>query len=285
MAAFAFLNLSSLQLLQTKYISNYCKVPYLVINHLHRSKLDANREIGEAAQGNAVAEAAWTHFHTFINDAQLDLQTRFGTSIVKSSTGSSITGIRGLFFDMHGYAGWDWDPNDGGSFIQWGYRFSTSSLEYCPLDSRSKYIIGTMTHGRWVEGHSYECLVRGSGSLGSRVMNLLNETGGLLPNSICGHGLPSELYPSVEDVTNDPTYCSESPSDDCHYYSGGYDVDVHERMNWQDENNLSGNHMNTVQAELPRCIRFGDSTVHDTFADKLSIALMSFCRDLYGPMP
>lgn len=279
------------ELLQTKFISNFCKVPYLVINHLHRSKLDANREIGEAAQGNAIAEEAWTNFHTFINRAQLDLRARFGTSTVttsrrnsKASKRSGKTGINALLFDMHGYGGWDWDPNNGGPFIQWGYRFSTTSLEYCPLDSRSKYSIGTMTHGRWIPGNSYECLVRGPGSLGSRVADLLDETGGLVPDTICGHGLPSEQYPSPETTANDPAFCSESPNDDCHYYSGGFDVNVHERMNWQDEDNLSGDHMNTVQAELPRCIRFGTSSVRETFADKLSVAVMSFCRDLYGPM-
>lgn len=270
--------------MQTKFISNYCKIPYLVINHLHRSKLDANREIGEAAQGNAIAEDAWTSFHTFINDAQVEIKNRFGTSTVTSSTNSNKKGIKGLLFDMHGYAGWDWDPTDGSPFIQWGYRFSASSLEYCPLDSRSQYSIGTMTHGRWVDGHSYECLIRGPGSLGSRVMRLLNSIGGLVPNSICGHGIPSDAYPSPETLRNDPTFCDESPSSNCHYYSGGFDVKVHERMVWQDEDDLSGDHMNAVQAELPRCIRFGSDDVHEAFADKLSIAMMSFCRSLYGPM-
>jgi hypothetical protein len=116
-------------------------------------------------------------------------------------------------------------------------------------------------------------------------MNLLNSTGGLIPNSFCGYGTPSELYPSPETLANDPAFCDESPGDSCHYYSGGFDVDVHERMNWQDEGNLSGDHMNAVQAELPRCIRFGTDAVRETFADKLSVAVMSFCRDLYGPMP
>jgi hypothetical protein len=41
--------------------------------------------------------------------------------------------------------------------------------------------------------------------------------------------------------------------------------------------------MNTVQAKFPQYIHFGDSIAHDTFADKLSIALMNFCPDLYGP--
>ncbi len=37
--------------------------PHAVICRLHRSKLDCNRELDEAAQGDAVAMAAWTRFH------------------------------------------------------------------------------------------------------------------------------------------------------------------------------------------------------------------------------
>ena len=275
---------SKMQLLQTKIISNYCKVPYLIINHLHRSKLDANREVGEAAQGNTIAQEAWAAFHIFVNEAQLEVADRYGRSTVTSSTGSKKTGIHGLFLDMHGYAGLDWDPIDGAPFIQWGYRFSSASLEYCPLDSRSAYSIGTMTHGRWIDGNSYECLVRGPGSLGSRVMNLISSAGGFTGNGLCGHGTPSDLHPSPETLRNDPAFCATSPNESCHYYSGGFDVNMHERMNWQDEDSLSGDYMNAVQAELPCCIRFGTDEVHETFADKLSIALMSFCRDLYGPL-
>ena len=45
--------------------------PHLVINRLHRIKLDANREIVEAAQGDANAERAWFEFHAFIETAKL----------------------------------------------------------------------------------------------------------------------------------------------------------------------------------------------------------------------
>jgi N-formylglutamate amidohydrolase len=45
------------------------EVPHLVVCHLHRSKLDANRELEEAAQGNAAAEKAWLEHHEFIEKA------------------------------------------------------------------------------------------------------------------------------------------------------------------------------------------------------------------------
>ncbi len=36
--------------------------PYIIISHLHRSKLDPNRNIQEAASGHKQAEIAWTEF-------------------------------------------------------------------------------------------------------------------------------------------------------------------------------------------------------------------------------
>jgi len=193
---------------------------------------------------------------------------------------------------MHGYAGYDWETTNGSPLIQWGYRFSDESLDpnqYCPLDTRSTGTIGTMTHGRWINNDQdtgYECLVRGPRSLGARVTELIG-SGLVSSDAMCGHGTPSQEFPSPKALANDINYCETFNTDgECHYFSGGYDVERHERMDWV---NLSGDHFNAVQAELPRCIRWAESSVRDEvhadFADKLSIAIMSFCRDLYGNLP
>lgn len=63
--------------------------PHIVINRLHRRKLDANREIAEAADGNAHAEDAWTAFHTFIDSSKNQVLRQYA---------------RGLFLDLHGHA-------------------------------------------------------------------------------------------------------------------------------------------------------------------------------------
>ncbi len=59
----------------------------LVISHLHRSKLDPNREIKEAAQGDRTAEQVWGEYHAFIDEALKAAIARHG---------------RALFIDLHG---------------------------------------------------------------------------------------------------------------------------------------------------------------------------------------
>ncbi|KAL3768907.1 hypothetical protein ACHAW5_008822 [Stephanodiscus triporus] len=242
------------RLLQSKFIANYCKVPYLVINHLHRKKLDANREVMEAAQNNTLAMDAWFMFHNFTNVAQSALKSRFGTVDVTNAINATIKGVNALLFDMHGYAGLDWVPVDAAA--------------------RSD----RATHARWMPDHSYECLVRGPGSLASRVTALVDALeGGLTTDALCGHGTPSYEFESPWTLANNPNHCASIP---CYYFSGGYDLEVHERMNWQNIP-LSGDHFNAVQAELPRCIRFGGDVVRAKFANELSVAVMSFLGDLY----
>lgn len=62
------------------------KYPHVIINRLHRKKLDANRDIEEAAQGNPWAEQAWYEFHQFIEAAKATVETQYG---------------RGLYLDFH----------------------------------------------------------------------------------------------------------------------------------------------------------------------------------------
>ena len=61
--------------------------PHLVICHLARTKLDANREIVEAAEGNPEAELAWEEYHGFIERARAAVAATYG---------------RGLYVDLHG---------------------------------------------------------------------------------------------------------------------------------------------------------------------------------------
>ena len=62
--------------------------PHSVINLLHRKKLDANRSIETAADGNPIAEESWQNFHNFIDGAKKRIEEEMGA---------------GLYFDLHGH--------------------------------------------------------------------------------------------------------------------------------------------------------------------------------------
>ncbi|MBL4707411.1 MAG: T9SS type A sorting domain-containing protein, partial [Flavobacteriales bacterium] len=55
--------------------------PHIIINKLSRKKLDANREIVEAAQGNIEAETAWNEYHTYIQAAKDSIIKQYGSAI------------------------------------------------------------------------------------------------------------------------------------------------------------------------------------------------------------
>ena len=56
--------------------------PHIIINRLHRIKLDANREIVEAALGNPQAEQAWLAFQSYIDSAKTQITKQIGRAHV-----------------------------------------------------------------------------------------------------------------------------------------------------------------------------------------------------------
>jgi len=81
--------------------------PHVIINRLHRRKLDANRAIGDAADGNPLGEQAWRDFHGFIEAAKDTTNKSYG---------------KGLYIDLHGH-GHDIQR------LELGYRISKSELQ------------------------------------------------------------------------------------------------------------------------------------------------------------
>ncbi len=81
--------------------------PHIIINLLHRRKLDANRDLLEAADGNAIAEKAWYDYHKFIGIARDTLLKYYG---------------KGIYIDLHGH---------GHSILrlELGYLLSKSNLQ------------------------------------------------------------------------------------------------------------------------------------------------------------
>lgn len=126
--------------------------PHLIICHLHRVKVDCNREIGEGAQSNAAAAAVWQAFHGFIAEAR------------DSSTHSNTTPALLLDVHAHGHA----VPR-----VELGYLLSRKQLalpeaELEKLAERASIRdLARRSRGSFVE------LLRGPGSFGG----LLQERG------------------------------------------------------------------------------------------------------------
>jgi hypothetical protein len=123
--------------------------PHIIINRLHRRKLDANREMVEAAQGNPQAERAWNEFHQFIDSAKRAVERSFG---------------RGFYLDMHGH-GHDIQR------LELGYLLREDELRL-PDDSlnKGKYIGFSSIRnlvGTNKQGALHARLLRGDGALGT----------------------------------------------------------------------------------------------------------------------
>lgn len=120
--------------------------PHIIINHLHRIKLDANRDLEEAAQGDPWAEQAWREFHAFIDDAEATVAAQYG---------------RGLYLDLHSNV-YVLDE------IQLGIGLSAADLSLSDVElSTRRYI--NRSHLRnlgYASDLTFAELVRGSTSLG-----------------------------------------------------------------------------------------------------------------------
>jgi len=112
--------------------------PHLVINHLHRSQLDPNREIEQAAEGNEWSKKTYNQFHNTIEQVK-----------------SQMSGP-GLLVDFHG-------QTHKQNFTEIGYLFKPKELNSGDLTSRMPSISSLKSR----TGLAIQELVSGKDSLGS----------------------------------------------------------------------------------------------------------------------
>ncbi|MFC1544026.1 hypothetical protein ACFL4Y_02100 [Gemmatimonadota bacterium] len=120
---------------------------HVVICRLARIKLDANRDVGEAALGNPEAIRAWEDWHRFIDAARDTIVARFGA---------------GLYIDLHGH-GHDLQR------LELGYLLTSSELE---LSDQQMIDVGLATESSIsalsaIASVTFPELLRGESSLGS----------------------------------------------------------------------------------------------------------------------
>lgn len=120
--------------------------PHLILLHLHRRKLDANRDLDEAAQGNPLAERAWREFHHWTETALASVGASFGT---------------GFYMDLHGHSKHD--------DFELGYLLTGSDLQGSDASLNGTAMIQKSSLRTLAESspHPFSSLVRGEGSLGA----------------------------------------------------------------------------------------------------------------------
>lgn len=121
--------------------------PHLVLCRLHRSKLDVNRDLPEAAQGSEVAARAWREHHGFIEQACRKAVKEHGVAFL---------------VDLHGHG--HPDPR-----VELGCLFSADELGKDDQVLNSPAMVGRSSL-RWLvekRGLSHTEILRGPFSLGA----------------------------------------------------------------------------------------------------------------------
>lgn len=123
--------------------------PHVVVSHLHRVKLDPNRELGEAAEGNTIAGRAWWEYHAFLDAARADVQADHDG---------------GLYVDLHGHG-------HAVPRIELGYLLSaaTLGLDDGALSAPDQVARSSLRGLVRPSGPTLADLVRGPLSLGARL--------------------------------------------------------------------------------------------------------------------
>lgn len=138
--------------MQARHVARFGTYPHIIINHLARRKLDANRTAEEAACGDAEAIIAFGEWHDFINVAK---------AAVLQASG------RGWYMDMHGH---------GHSIqrLELGYLLSGAQLDLsnASLDANAAFEdTASMRTISEFAPPSFSALLRGTNSLGTLYAN------------------------------------------------------------------------------------------------------------------
>jgi len=127
--------------------TRYGGKPHVIISNLHRTKLDPNRDLEEAAQGDPIAVAAWHRFH---DSAQKACDT-----VMKKSG-------MGLLLDIHGHRHLD-------QRVELGYLVKGDVLKHSDAELNAEAALAASTSIRDLDKRSPQSfaeLLRGPQSLG-----------------------------------------------------------------------------------------------------------------------
>jgi len=136
------------RMIQASFEKKLGATPHMIFCLLHRSKVDANREIVEAAQGSPGAEQAWHDWHGFIAKAKTAVKQQFGT---------------GLYIDLHG-------QRHKEARVELGYMIGPDKLSLGDVVLDKQTLIARQSSIRELDHRSpasFVDLLRGPSSLGA----------------------------------------------------------------------------------------------------------------------
>ena len=123
--------------------------PHIVINNLKRTKLDANRDLPEAACGNEFADKAWNEFHNFLDSATANVTKKSG---------------KGLYIDLHGHG-------HAIQRLELGYLLTATQLAYSDAVLNTATYINYSSIRKLINSNvlnlAHSDLLRGNTSLGT----------------------------------------------------------------------------------------------------------------------
>lgn len=141
--------------------------PHVVICRLRRTKLDANRDLAEAAQGNRYAEQAWQEWHRYLRTARDRVRSEWEA---------------GFYIDLHGH----------------GHEIPRLELGYLLSDSAMNLADGILNGPYYVENSSVRELVARSGRTLSELLRGPLSLGTLMEERGFP-AVPSQSQPSPAD--------------------------------------------------------------------------------------
>lgn len=174
---------------------------HVIINRLHRSKLDPNREAVEATCNDLDAKFYWDAFHDFIDTASIAVEANWG---------------KGLYIDLHGQS--HFIPR-----VELGYNISSNELNNSNLNSNS--IINNSSIKNLVTSNltniSHEELIRGSNSFGAKLKNITASFYNNNVNANCGSSIGYRAIPSNY-IFGTNTSCNDTKPFSSAYFDGDF---------------------------------------------------------------
>ena len=192
--------------IQKKCFDQFGVYPYIIVNRLHRKKLDPNRNESVATCNKQKTKIYFDAFHNFIDIASTDITSKFG---------------KGLFIDLHG-------QSHSVPRIEAGYNLPSSSY-YENLNNSStnatelsRVTILNLINNN-IQNLTFEDLIRGAQSLGG----IMQVTGGQryanLGHAGCTRTVGYRTVPShISSDIEEGGLCDDTNPGNNAYFAGDY---------------------------------------------------------------